>query len=82
MNNVSLNSPTVLFSIVREKDQVREVSTTSPYVNHFLDLIQMSRAYNTWVSYTHDLQVFFRVIAKPPEAVTRFRLSQIHEAAG
>lgn len=54
MSNESLNSPTVLFCIVREKDQVRNISTTSPYVNHFLDLMKISKAYNTWVSYAQE----------------------------
>ncbi len=72
MNTDQSAEPVILFSIVQEKGRVTKVSTNSPLVNHFLDLIQMSRAYNTWVSYTHDLRVFFRVIAKSPEAVTRF----------
>jgi integrase/recombinase XerD len=71
MSNESLNNPAVLFSIVREKDQEKEVSTTSPYVNHFLDLMKISRAYNTWVSYAQDLKVFFQTIPKLPEAITR-----------
>jgi site-specific recombinase XerD len=61
----------VLFDIVREQGRVTRVSTNSPSVNHFLDLVKMSRAYNTWVSYSHDLQVFFRFIPKLPEAITR-----------
>lgn len=72
MNTDQSAEPVILFSIVQKKGRVTKVSTNSPLVNHFLDLIQMSRAYNTWVSYTHDLRVFFRVIAKSPEAVTRF----------
>ena len=71
MSNESLNSPTVFFSIVREKDQVRDISTTSPFVNHFLDLMKISRAYNTWVSYAQDLKMFFQTIPKLPEAITR-----------
>lgn len=69
--NEDLNNQVVLFSIVREKDRVREVSTTSPLVNHFLDLMKISRAYNTWVSYAQDLKVFFQTISKLPEAITR-----------
>jgi hypothetical protein len=71
MNNDDSNKPVVLFAIVPERGRVREVSTTSPLVNHFLDLMKMSRAYNTWVSYTQDLKVFFKTILKPPEAITR-----------
>jgi integrase/recombinase XerC len=63
--------PVVHITIVREKSHVTEVSTTSPSLDHFLELIRMNRAYNTWVSYSHDLKTFFRVIPKPLEAVTR-----------
>jgi site-specific recombinase XerD len=71
MSNENSKHPAVLFSIIRENDQVREVSTTSPYVNHFLGLMKISRAYNTWVSYAQDLKVFFQTIPKLPEAITR-----------
>jgi len=71
MNNEELNEPLVLFEVVRERGRVREISTNSPLVNHFLDLMKMSRAYNTWVSYAQDLKVFFHTILKPPEAITR-----------
>lgn len=71
MSNESLNQSAVLFSIIRANDHVREVSTTSPYINHFLDLMKIIRAYNTWVSYAQDLKVFFQTIPKPPEAITR-----------
>jgi integrase/recombinase XerC len=63
--------PVVQFTIVREKGRVTEVSTTSPWLDHFLELIRMNRAYNTWISYSHDLKTFFRVIPKPLEAITR-----------
>jgi integrase/recombinase XerC len=68
--NGSIES-TVLSAIFRERGRVTRVSTNSRSVNHFLDLVKMSRAYNTWVSYSYDLQVFFRVIPKLPEAITR-----------
>lgn len=63
--------PVVQFIFVREKGLVSAVSTNSSLVNHFLDLIRLNRAYNTWVSYAHDLRIFFEVIPKPPEAITR-----------
>jgi site-specific recombinase XerD len=83
ITNSSIESP-VLFDFVREHGRVTSVSTNSPSVNHFLNLIEMSRAYNTWVSYSHDLQVFFRVIPKPPAVITRSDcltfMKQQHEA--
>jgi integrase/recombinase XerD len=61
----------VSFTIVRRGGRVTDISTNSSLLNHFLDLVRMSRAYNTWVSYAHDLKAFFEVIPKPPEAITR-----------
>lgn len=63
--------PVVRFTIARGKGRVTDVSTNSPLVNHFLDLVRMNRAHNTWVSYAHDLKIFFQAIPKPPEAITR-----------
>jgi site-specific recombinase XerD len=71
MNIHTPADPVVQFTIVREGSQVIDISTNSPPVNHFLDLIKMNRAYNTWVSYAHDLKIFFAVLLKPPEAITR-----------
>jgi site-specific recombinase XerD len=71
MSNNDLKSPKVLFTIIREKGRVKEVSTNSSQINHFLDLIKMSRAYNTWISYTEDLKLFFETILKSPEVITR-----------
>jgi site-specific recombinase XerD len=61
----------VAFTVVHEQGRVTAVSTNLPELNHFLDLLQNSRAYNTWVSYAHDLQIFFRTIDKLPETITR-----------
>jgi len=61
----------VRFTIVREHGQVTDVVTSSPALNHFLDLVKLSRAHNTWLSYAHDLKVFFAVTVKPPEAIDR-----------
>jgi site-specific recombinase XerD len=68
--NASIQSG-VHFTLVWEKGRVIDVSTNSASIDHFLDLIKMSRAYNTWLNYTHDLKVFFQVIPKSPEAITR-----------
>src|SRR5437879_5326485 len=67
------NQPTVhqpvQFTIVRQQGQISSCTTSSALVNHFLDVVKATRAYNTWVSYTYDLKTFFAVIPKPPEAV-------------
>jgi site-specific recombinase XerD len=71
MSTNASSEPVVRFTLVREQGRVVDVSTSSSPINHFLDLIKLSQAYNTWVSYTHDLRVFFQVIPKLPEAITR-----------
>jgi len=63
--------PAVCFTIEWERNRVVKVITNSSLINHFLDLMQASRAHNTWVNYTHDLKVFFQVIPKTPETITR-----------
>jgi site-specific recombinase XerD len=61
----------VHFTFVRQHGQLTDCTSTSPEVNHFLDVIKLSRAYHTWVSYAHDLMVFFDVIPKAPMAIDR-----------
>jgi len=70
-SEMSSVEPVVRFTITRESGRVVDICTTSPVVDHFLDLVRMSRAYNTWVNYAYDLKTFFWVIPKPPEAITR-----------
>lgn len=68
--NVSIE-PVVHFTIIWEKGRVIDVSTNYASIDHFLNLAKMSRAYNTWVNYAHDLKVFFQAIPKSPQAITR-----------
>jgi site-specific recombinase XerD len=63
--------PMVQFTFVKHEGRLSEIATNHPAINHFLELIRLNRAYNTWLNYGHDLKLFFRVIAKPPESVTR-----------
>ena len=71
MNSNARAGPVVQFTMTRQEGRVVDISTNSLVVNHFLDMIRMSKAHNTWVGYAHDLKAFFRVIPKPPEAITR-----------
>lgn len=71
MDTVELVKPTIGFTILWEAGRMMNVTTSSPAVNHFLDYIRLTRAYNTWVNYAHDLKLFFAVVDKPPTAVTR-----------
>jgi site-specific recombinase XerD len=64
-------SGAVQFTIVRVGGKVTDCHTTSSEINHFLDLVKLNRAYNTWLSYTYDLKIFFEVIPKLPQAVSR-----------
>jgi len=61
----------VRFTFTRQAGQVIDCTTTSPAINHFLDVVKLNRARNTWLNYAHDLKVFFEVVRKPPEAVER-----------
>ena len=69
--DVSGTESAVRFTFTWREGRVTDIMTDSPPINHFLDLLQLSRAYNTWISYGHDLKMFFSVVQKPPEAVTR-----------
>lgn len=71
MNSTASIESVVHFTIVREEGRITDISTNFPAVNHFLDLVKLNRAYNTWASYGHDLKIFFEVILKPPETITR-----------
>jgi integrase/recombinase XerC len=71
MNDMDTTASPIRFTITRQGSRITDVETDSPEINHFLDMVKMSRAYNTWISYAHDLSTFFGVILKLPEAVTR-----------
>lgn len=64
-------SKPVRFIFVRKQGKIIDCTTNSPVINHFLDMLKLSRAYNTWLNYAHDLKIFFEVIGKSPEAVDR-----------
>lgn len=54
-----------------EHSQMVEVSTNSPFIEHFLRKVRLSQAQHTWISYAHDLKVFFRTVALPLEQIDR-----------
>jgi site-specific recombinase XerD len=59
------------FALRWEHGHLVEVQTSSPAVAHFLKLCRVRNPYNTWVNYAHDPKVFFTLIPKQPEQVTR-----------
>lgn len=59
------------FTFLHHEGRLVDCVTSSPVLNHFLDVMKLSRANNTWVNYAHDLKVFFDVIPKAPEAIDR-----------
>lgn len=63
--------PDVRFTVVRVGGQIVDVQTTSPEINHFLRLLKLSRAHNTWLSYALDLKLFFSIVQVLPEQVGR-----------
>jgi site-specific recombinase XerD len=54
-----------------EHGRLVAVESTSADVAHFLELVRVRNPYNTWVNYACDLKVFFRLIPKLPDQVTR-----------
>jgi site-specific recombinase XerD len=71
MADKSVDCPGVRFTVVRAGGKIVEVQTTSPEINHFLRLLKLSRAHNTWLNYALDLKLFFGVVQVPPEEVRR-----------
>ena len=63
--------PRIRFTIVRKQGNIAEILTNSSLVNHFLDVIKMSRATNTWINYGYDLKQFFDCIRKPLKSIDR-----------
>lgn len=61
----------VRFTLVYERGKLISCSSTSPVINHFLDVIKLNRTYNTWVNYAHDLKTFFSIVPKAPETINR-----------
>ena len=65
------NSPAILFTVVRTGGKIVDVQTTSPEINHFLRLLKLTRAHNTWLNYALDLKLFFSIVQVLPEQVGR-----------
>jgi integrase/recombinase XerC len=61
----------VQFTLVYQQGKLTECVTSSTLLNHFLDVIKLSRTYNTWVNYAYDLKTFFEQIPKSPETINR-----------
>jgi integrase/recombinase XerD len=61
----------IQFTVVRAGGKIVDVQTNSPEINHFLRLLKLSRAHNTWLNYALDLKVFFGIVQLPPEQVGR-----------
>jgi site-specific recombinase XerD len=64
-------SAAIQFTVVRAGGKIVDVQTSSPEINHFLRLLKLSRAYNTWLNYALDLKLFFSVVQLPPQSVGR-----------
>jgi site-specific recombinase XerD len=71
MADKPIDSPGVHFTVVRAGGKIVDVQTTSPEINHFLRLLKLSRAHNTWLNYALDLKLFFSVVQLPPQSVGR-----------
>ena len=65
------HSPAILFTVVRAGGKIVDVQSTSPEINHFLRVLKLTRAHNTWLNYALDLKLFFRIVQVPPHNVGR-----------
>jgi site-specific recombinase XerD len=61
----------IQFTVARAGGKIVDVQTNSPEINHFLRLLKLSRAHNTWLNYALDLKLFFQIVQVPPEQVGR-----------
>jgi integrase/recombinase XerD len=61
----------IQFTVVRAGGKIVDVQTSSPEINHFLRVLKLSRAQNTWLNYALDLKLFFSVVPVPPHSVGR-----------
>jgi site-specific recombinase XerD len=61
----------IQFTVVRAGGKIVDVQTNSPEINHFLRLLKLSRAHNTWLNYALDLKLFFSIVQVPLEQVGR-----------
>jgi integrase/recombinase XerD len=58
-------------SLTRANGQVVGAVSTCPLVEHFLSVIKVNRAANTWLSYSYDLKGFFGIVQKCPRLLGR-----------
>ncbi len=65
------NKVFIQFTFTYEQGHLVSCTTNASLINHFLDVVKMSRAYHTWVNYAHDLKIFFEVIPKSPTTIDR-----------
>jgi len=64
-------TPAVEFTVTRSGGKIVDVQSSSPEINHFLRVLKLSRAHNTWLNYALDLKLFFSIVKVPPHAVGR-----------
>jgi site-specific recombinase XerD len=61
----------IQITVVRAGGKIVDVQTSSPEITHFLRVLKLSRAHNTWLNYALDLKLFFRIVQVSPEMVGR-----------
>jgi site-specific recombinase XerD len=66
--------------IAYEHGSMVAVSTNSPFVDHFLHTVKMCHSTCTWISYAHDLKIFFHTLQAPLHAIDRRSCVRFMEA--
>jgi site-specific recombinase XerD len=61
----------IYFRVIRKAGKVSDIKTNSPEIAHFLNLLRLTRSFNTWLNYAQDFKIFFDVVRTPLEAIGR-----------
>lgn len=81
---LALDQP-VQFIIKYEHSTMIDVSTNSPFIDHFLHKVKMCQSVHTWINYAHDLKIFFTTLGQPLGQINRqscVRFMELQDRAG
>lgn len=70
-SDLDVAAPPVTVRLRWEHGRLAAVETSSRDISAFLAFVHERHPYNTWVNYACDLKVFFAIVRKLPDQVTR-----------
>jgi site-specific recombinase XerD len=71
MKNELAAASKINFTVIRTAGKVSDIQTNSPEIEHFLNVLRLTRSFNTWLNYAQDLKIFFSVVGVPLEMIGR-----------